>query len=299
MAQLVERHQAGIAQLVERQLPKLNVAGSNPVARSIAAGARPARTRGRMGWFEKKGNEGEAPEASADRASLANLAIPATGTAPQPAVAQAPAPQQQAALQASVFGKTADIEGSVEGHGDLVLRGTVRGSIHVTGSLLIEPSGCVQADVAAREVINAGTVEGNIIASERVRVADGGRVDGDIDAPSIIIDDGGGVEGFIQMEPPGGEDFDDEDDAFVPPPPIKNLRSSIPAKPDKAERVRPMTPAPAAAAPLASAPAGPPSVAAEPEAPESGGNGQGSGAPDADAPFGLGDDTRPPMPPSV
>ena len=30
-------HQAGIAQLVERQPSKLNVAGSNPVSRSIAA----------------------------------------------------------------------------------------------------------------------------------------------------------------------------------------------------------------------------------------------------------------------
>jgi hypothetical protein len=30
---------AGIAQLVERQLPKLNVAGSNPVARSLVASA--------------------------------------------------------------------------------------------------------------------------------------------------------------------------------------------------------------------------------------------------------------------
>ena len=30
----ISRDRAGIAQLVERQLPKLNVAGSNPVARS-------------------------------------------------------------------------------------------------------------------------------------------------------------------------------------------------------------------------------------------------------------------------
>jgi cytoskeletal protein CcmA (bactofilin family) len=209
-----------------------------------------------MGWFEKKGKDGETIENGANRASLADLAKPSV-TPPAPAEARAATgPQQpQAGHQASIFGETADIEGSVEGHGDVVLRGTVRGSIHVTGALVIEPSGRVQADVAAREVVNAGTVEGNIIAAERVRVAATGIVDGDIDAPSIVIDDGGGVEGFIQMEPPGGEDMDDEVDDFVPPPPVKGLRSSLPPKPAPA-------PAPAAtpAAPTPAAPAPPPAV---------------------------------------
>jgi len=273
-----------------------------------------------MGWFEKKDNETKAPEATADRASLANLASPIADPA-RPAPSQAPAPPAQGAHQASIFGETADIEGSVEGHGDLVLRGTVRGSIHVTGALVIEPSGRVQADVAAREVINAGTVAGNIIASERVRVAATGVVDGDIDAPSIIIDDGGGVEGFIQMEPPGGEDFDDDDDGFVPPPPIKSLRSSIPASPGRPQQAT--TPAPPAAtrpvsSPVAgtAAPAAQPNILAEAKALEPGGNGKGVETASADAtllsapaskkeptgfdgPLGLGDDTVPPKAPSL
>src|SRR5215831_18528667 len=37
----VERHEAGVAQLVEYELPKLGVAGSNPVARSSRLPGRP------------------------------------------------------------------------------------------------------------------------------------------------------------------------------------------------------------------------------------------------------------------
>ena len=70
----------------------------------------------------------------------------------------------------TLFAASVDIEGSLEGHGDVVLHGRVRGSIHVTGSLLIEKGGRVEADVAAREVINAGTVEGNITAAEKLGI---------------------------------------------------------------------------------------------------------------------------------
>jgi cytoskeletal protein CcmA (bactofilin family) len=108
--------------------------------------------------------------------------------------------------QASVFSQSVDIEGSLEGEGDVVLEGRVRGSISITGALFVGQTGSVQADVSAREVVNAGTIEGNLHAAEKVRVQATGVVHGDIDSPSIVIDDGGGVEGFVQMQPPGGEE---------------------------------------------------------------------------------------------
>jgi cytoskeletal protein CcmA (bactofilin family) len=135
---------------------------------------------------------------------------------------------------ASVFSESVDIEGSLEGNGDVVLKGKVRGSINVTGSLIVSQTGSVQADVSAREVINAGTIEGNIRAVEKVRVQATGVVHGDIDSPSIVIDDGGGVEGFVQMEPPGGVDVD-EDEAGpqhsrpAATPPAPGVATSAPA----------------------------------------------------------------------
>src|SRR5512144_538779 len=80
----VEREQAGVAQLVEYELPKLGVAGSNPVARSSAhAGLRAIPGGNLMGIFGKTDNRpGEVPR-------------PATSV-PTPAAA-APAPIAHAA----------------------------------------------------------------------------------------------------------------------------------------------------------------------------------------------------------
>lgn len=136
----------------------------------------------------------------------------------------------------SVFAESVEIEGSLEGEGDVVLRGQVRGSISITGTLVVAENGRVHADVSAREVVCGGTVEGNIRASEKVRVESTGLVQGDIDSPSIVIDDGGGVEGFVQMEPPGSEDL--PDDAPPPAPPAAGrLGRSAARAPDAPPRL--------------------------------------------------------------
>lgn len=164
-----------------------------------------------MGWFSKGPDgkpfdPGATPESAAGaspadnpRASLAGLL---SGVASEPRSAPAAEPEVE---KVSVFSESVDIEGSLEGQGDVLLKGKVRGSIAIDGALIIAPTGSVQADVLAREVINAGTVEGNIRATEKVRVQATGVVQGDIEAPSVVIDDGGGVEGYVQMAAPGDE----------------------------------------------------------------------------------------------
>jgi cytoskeletal protein CcmA (bactofilin family) len=167
---------------------------------------------------------------------------------------------------ASVFAESVDIEGSLEGDGDVLLRGQVRGSISITGTLIVGETGRVHADVSAREVVNAGTVEGNIHAREKVRVQSTGLVHGDIDSPSIVIDDGGGVEGFVQMEPPGGEEEDDEDDRH----PRSAAPSAMPsAAPPAAGRLggKPLSPRPWQIAPGSGPHAAPAPSAAHPGLP--------------------------------
>jgi cytoskeletal protein CcmA (bactofilin family) len=196
-----------------------------------------------MGWFEKKpGSKEETTTRPPEMQRSEPSATPAPAfertVAPpsaEPAASEPEAPRGLAALfgagaraaepsssalpsgiplgsdGASVFAESAEIEGSLEGDGDVVLRGQVRGSINITGTLIVTETGRVHADVAAREVVCGGTVEGNIRATDKVRVQGTGLVQGDIDSPSIVIDDGGGVEGFVQMEPPGGDDARDEE----------------------------------------------------------------------------------------
>lgn len=211
-----------------------------------------------MGWFDKKPNEKDDPAAARPAegprpdASVA-AAIPATPAAAAPAtIPEAEAPRGLAAIfgqrpeggtppqasismtgdAGSVFAESVQIEGSLEGEGDVTLHGQVRGSISITGTLVVTETGRVHADVSAREVVCGGTVEGNIVATDKVRVQGSGLVQGDIDSPSIIIEDGGGVEGFVQMAPSGGEELDEADAMPVAAPPASGrLGRSAPRAP--------------------------------------------------------------------
>ena len=49
----------------------------------------------------------------------------------------------------SVVGPGTSVEGEVAGGGDLVVHGVVRGRVRLAGSLTVEPSGAVEADVTA------------------------------------------------------------------------------------------------------------------------------------------------------
>jgi cytoskeletal protein CcmA (bactofilin family) len=91
--------------------------------------------------------------------------------------ASAPAPAGP-----SVVGPGTSVEGEVAGGGDLVVHGVVRGRVRLAGSLTVEPSGAVEADVTA-----GGTV----------RLEEGSRVVGDIRAPRVVIVDGASFRGAV------------------------------------------------------------------------------------------------------
>src|SRR5512140_1585503 len=88
----VERERAGVAQLVEYELPKLGVAGSNPVARSNRSA--PARVEGAppeddMGIFGKTDSK---PVETPRPVTGPSPAAPPTHAAPRPVPAPAPTP---------------------------------------------------------------------------------------------------------------------------------------------------------------------------------------------------------------
>jgi cytoskeletal protein CcmA (bactofilin family) len=227
-----------------------------------------------------------------------------------PRQASEPAPAPRVAEQASVFAESVEIEGSLDGDGDVVLRGRVRGSISITGVLVVGETGRVQADVAAREVVNAGVVEGNIQARDRVRVQATGLVQGDIDSPSIVIDDGGGVEGFVAMQPSGGDEEEDDLPARPPAPAAGLLRKPASVQPGITPSpaaaptphpvpVRAQPPPPIAAAPVAPAPVAAPPVAAPPSHPVLGAAPQPPPAPAAARPPAAGLLFRPAQSPAA
>lgn len=99
----------------------------------------------------------------------------------------------------TIIGEGAVIRGQIEGAEDLQVAGRLEGSISLTETLIVDPEGMIQADVAAKNVVLNGLLIGNIEAAGSVQIGSGGRMVGDIRAPEVMIEEGGALRGHIDM----------------------------------------------------------------------------------------------------
>ncbi len=95
------------------------------------------------------------------------------------------------------------IEGKVLGSGDLHVEGEIKGSINVTGALVVADSGRIEAKVHARNVTVSGHVRGDISATELIELAPAANVEGNMTASRILIRDGATFEGQVLMKESG------------------------------------------------------------------------------------------------
>jgi cytoskeletal protein CcmA (bactofilin family) len=157
----------------------------------------------------------------------------------------------------TIIGESILISGSLNGDEDLTVRGRVEGTLTLTKTLVVEPTGIVKAEVQVRNCVIAGAVVGNVTATESVEITKEGRMVGDIAAPRVIIVDGASFRGRIDM---GEVDLEGERErpaarpaavrAPVARPPVRSLPRPVAVarpEPRKAEeRVAPPVPRPSA-----------------------------------------------------
>ena len=104
------------------------------------------------------------------------------------------------------IGKSVVIKGELNGSEDLTIEGHVEGRIELKDHVLtIGPNGKIKAQVFAKAVIVLGEVNGNVTASEKVDIRDGGSVDGDIISPRVAIAEGAHFRGSVDMQRKGAQ----------------------------------------------------------------------------------------------
>ena len=99
------------------------------------------------------------------------------------------------------------VRGRLDGKSDLRIEGTFEGEIDVEGTVSVGPEGSVRAAVRVGSLEIEGEVHGEVIAQSGVLVRPGGRLFGDVRARQVAIDDGGSLQGGIDMDfdlPPEG-----------------------------------------------------------------------------------------------
>jgi cytoskeletal protein CcmA (bactofilin family) len=108
----------------------------------------------------------------------------------------------------SIIGAGSAVDGDIDVDGLLRIDGDVRGSLRVTGKVVIGAAGRVEASIRAKSAIIGGTVKGDVYVSERLRILAGGVVIGNVFAPCFEAEDGTVVHGDITVtgRPEGGDE---------------------------------------------------------------------------------------------
>lgn len=126
---------------------------------------------------------------------------PEPAATPQPPRA-APAPASGGTANVAMIGPGIRINGDVSADSNLRIDGHIEGrSIESPHDVEISESGKVTASVTAKVVKIAGTVNGDIAGSEKVVISRSGRVQGNIVAPRVQLEDGALFRGSIDMTP--------------------------------------------------------------------------------------------------
>jgi cytoskeletal protein CcmA (bactofilin family) len=99
----------------------------------------------------------------------------------------------------SVIASGMKIVGDIESTGVVKIEGIVEGSVRGARQLLLGRQGTVHGDIRAHEVVIGGTVVGTIVADERVEIQGTSSVQGDIHTKSIVVLEGGVINGTVRM----------------------------------------------------------------------------------------------------
>jgi cytoskeletal protein CcmA (bactofilin family) len=109
----------------------------------------------------------------------------------------------ESAARASVLGPTLKFRGELSAQEDLIVQGSVEGSITHTQSLTIGTDGSMKGDVRARVIVIDGKVDGDLYATESVNIRATAKVRGNVFAPRVGISEGAFFQGQIEMQPSG------------------------------------------------------------------------------------------------
>jgi len=145
-------------------------------------------------WRKEDGRQPNPNEISTGPVASTTSPAPVAQT-PKIAPASAPiSPNAVACLSQGIR-----IKGEITGGEDLFIDGTVEGKVNFQNSILtVGPNATVKADITAREIVVRGRVHGRLDGSDRVQIWSSARVEGDIRADRVAIEEGAEIHGKME-----------------------------------------------------------------------------------------------------
>ncbi len=104
--------------------------------------------------------------------------------------------------KAAWIGGSVLVKGDVVSTEDLMIDGQVQGTIELGDhNLTIGPGAAVVADLVAKNITISGQVKGDVVGSVRVELKSSAKVEGDINAPNFVMEEGATLSGKVDAGP--------------------------------------------------------------------------------------------------
>ena len=108
-------------------------------------------------------------------------------------------PRQGQSSSQTVIGPSVKVEGELKGVGNLLIEGSVKGTLTTDQDLSIGPKAMVEANISANNVSIAGKVSGEISVSGHLEVKATAIIEGDIRSQTLSVESGAQINGQINM----------------------------------------------------------------------------------------------------
>lgn len=79
------------------------------------------------------------------------------------------------------------------------LEGKLKGELKGSALVVIGSNAIIEATVEAKRLVVLGKVQGNVVSQDGLEIRAGGRVVGDVDTRTLVVDEGGVLEGRVSM----------------------------------------------------------------------------------------------------
>lgn len=99
----------------------------------------------------------------------------------------------------TVVGPSVNVEGDFSSEGNIIVKGTVAGSVHTSRHLSVEQGAKIAANVRAGSAKIAGEVKGNMKIKDSLELTATARVMGDIEVKVLIVEAGALIYGKVIM----------------------------------------------------------------------------------------------------
>lgn len=110
-----------------------------------------------------------------------------------------PEPKNSSDEVETVVGPSVNVEGDFASEGNIIVKGTVAGSVHTSRHLAVESGAKITANVRAGSAKISGEVKGNMKIKETLELTATARVLGDIEVQTLVVEAGALICGKVFM----------------------------------------------------------------------------------------------------